>query len=863
MAVSYRRCLAGLVWASGLCAACTVAAAEPLVKQQHSLDRFGDSLPEDALFRLGSLRFRFGREVVYLAFSKDGKTLLSVNRKGWPSWGLVLCHWDAPSGRLLREEKLPWGLHHAAHENNRIALSPDGKLMAFLPQPALWAGRIQVVNTDTGKIVRSFAEPDLEPGVGFAPDGQMLATADREGTIFLWHPFSGKALGQCKGNQSRCLALAFSPDGKRIASIDTKSIIRLWNPITGQELRQLQVQKDPCGDARLAFSPDGKILAVCCHSTLVFWDIKMGRTLRSAGFWYKTLAFSPDGKLLAGIQGVGTRLGEKGLRGVGVVCLVDASTAKVVRKLGWRTDYHSTGVRLAFSPDGKLLAGGDDNIHLWRVAQGEEVQPGGGSAPEIDSAVFSPDSRFLITGGPDQFIRMWDAATGAEARRFKAYAPKAGILALSQDGKILRIRQEKTTLRGEMEGSHFFLWDWAAGKEVRRIEARSGVWSGEPEELSPSCRIDAWPTWDSNGYTIHLWDTITNKELFAWKSKLDPIASLYFSPQEKYLIAFNAWTSSHPQFEIREVATGKDPSFADKEGVIAAVSEDERIAARIDRDMYLHFQELPSGKEIARTKQRIASGFKMGRSLPLVHAVFSPDGRMLATAIDYEPIRLWETATGTERHRFAPQRGRIIQLAFAPDGSKLVSVSTEKNAVVWRVYGPSPGRQPAELAAEQLRGLWADLAREDGHIAFRAVRALIAAVPGPVVDHLRRQGKDIPRFERRRVVRCIAELESDEFAVRDNASTELERLGILAEESLRKALQDRPTLEMRKRLETLLDTLKARPISPAIARGWRAVEVLEHLATPEARQLLYEWSKDIPQAKAALERLARRSVRKP
>jgi hypothetical protein len=92
----------------------------------------------------------------------------------------------------------------------------------------------------------------------------------------------------------------------------------------------------------------------------------------------------------------------------------------------------------------------------------------------------------------------------------------------------------------------------------------------------------------------------------------------------------------------------------------------------------------------------------------------------------------------------------------------------------------------------------------------------------------------------------------------------LERLGELAEAPLRKALQGRPSPEVRRRVETLLAKLEGPVTAPERLREARAVAVLEHIATPEAVHALERLSRGAPEARltreaeAALQRLARR-----
>src|SRR5262249_683184 len=109
-----RRC--GLI----VLVACLLLADRPaaLSQQPPRTDLQGDPLPEGALVRLGTSRFRPPSQVRGLAFSPDDKTLVSLS-------GGLLQFWDAVHGKLLRQ------VETASHHNQCFDLSPDGKFLAF------------------------------------------------------------------------------------------------------------------------------------------------------------------------------------------------------------------------------------------------------------------------------------------------------------------------------------------------------------------------------------------------------------------------------------------------------------------------------------------------------------------------------------------------------------------------------------------------------------------------------------------------------------------------------------------------------------------------------------------------------------
>src|SRR5262249_4932533 len=117
-----------------------------------------------------------------------------------------------------------------------------------------------------------------------------------------------------------------------------------------------------------------------------------------------------------------------------------------------------------------------------------------------------------------------------------------------------------------------------------------------------------------------------------------------------------------------------------------------------------------------------------------------------------------------------------------------------------------------------------------------------------------------------RVSQLIKELDSDEFAVREKAIEDLEKLGAAIEPSLREALKGNLSEDARTRLQQLLSRLES---SSVILRGSRALDVLERIGTPEAREVLRSLAKGASQAsltkeaQASLQRLAKTSSGKP
>jgi dipeptidyl aminopeptidase/acylaminoacyl peptidase len=257
---------------------------------------------------------------------------------------------------------------------------------------------------------------------------------------------------------------------------------------------------------------------------------------------------------------------------------------------------------------------------------------------------------------------------------------------------------------------------------------------------------------------------------------------------------------------------------------------------------------------------------------PLVTCVtFSPDGSLIATAANHyrqtrpdERICLWDAAMGQEVGRLVGHRGTVAALAFSPDGKVLASGSYDETILFWDPWSMIARPKPAtdKLAVDRLNNLWSDLKHDDAARAYQAIH-ILSTHPAESVPFLRKSLFPGPAPDPLVVARLIADLDNEEFAVREKASTELARLGLPAGSALQRALEGKPSAESRRRLKELVRRLEEQMSGLEKARLIRTVEALERIATPDARKLLRNlqaggaWSA-AEDAKLALERLAKR-----
>jgi hypothetical protein len=217
---------------------------------------------------------------------------------------------------------------------------------------------------------------------------------------------------------------------------------------------------------------------------------------------------------------------------------------------------------------------------------------------------------------------------------------------------------------------------------------------------------------------------------------------------------------------------------------------------------------------------------------------FAPDGRLLAAGGADGTVTVFDLMNGKKVWSGTGHLGDVRALAFSPDGSLLASAGMDGSAVCWdatRFRPASP--KSGELKAERVEKLWEDLTSENAVRAYSAHWELVEA-PAAAVALLKQHLKPAGGERGKQFARWIADLEDDDFEVRQSASEELAKVGSAAEESMRRAMAANPPPETKRRLEALMDKLKTRVLSPEDRRASRALEILERIATPEARQLL-------------------------
>jgi RNA polymerase sigma factor (sigma-70 family) len=808
-------------------------------------DHYGDPLPPNALLRLGTVRMR--TRAFQLVFLPGQKQLVSVSGERI-NVGQV---WDISTGRAVR--RLEMGIGFLAGS----AFTPDGKTAALAYTDQKTASLV-FVDTLTGKQVHRKDMPTLKVigSLAFSPDGRTLAGWCDDETIRLWEVATGREIRRMTGRQAKVTELTISPDGQTLASGGHDFTIRLWDVKTGAERHKLEGFAGQIFS--LAFAPDGATLASTGRNdkSIRLWDVKTG-TLRQRIEGHQApphlAAFSPDGKLLASFEA-----SDHSIR------LWDAATGRPLRRIDGGSNYMGV-LCLLFSSDSKtLVAGGNSfTIRLWNLDSGEEIRPRGEHQSRVSSVAYSPDGKTLASGNLDSTIRLWDVSTGALLQRIQKHKEVQARAVFSPDGTILALTGGDGFVR---------LLDRSSGKELRQFDVSKGPsrFAVSLVAFSPDGKIVATAGKDS---AVRLWSVRTGKPLLRIDRPAD-IHRIAFSPDGRFLATGESTRMQvfgNGSVHLWETATGREVRHWSPESryieSLTFSPDGSALAASGAFSSPIYIWDVASGEQrmLLEIKQTEQPGIR--RKPRALAVAFSPDGKTLAASNEIDHlIYLWETLTGKERSRLVGHQGAVWSLAFSPDGLRLASGSDDTTVLVWDASGLPAGARTGRLSAEQVQALWANLASNDASKAFESI-GLLTASPEQAIPLLKSKLRPAPTAtDRQDVARLIADLDSAKFAAREKAMEQLRQLGERAEPALTEYLKNKPGLEVRKRIEDLLERVRSLSIFPERLRELRAIEALEHIGTADARQVLKALAEGAAharltrEAKAALERLAKRRL---
>lgn len=371
--------------------------------------------------------------------------------------------------------------------------------------------------------------------------------------------------------------------------------------------------------------------------------------------------------------------------------LWDSSSASLIKTIPYPG---KTVTLLALNPVGNLLASVGQQeqwIQLWDTATGQQISILKGHTEDVRGLTFSPDGKYLASFAGDKVGKIWDVNNGQIIAELEG-ATTIGVF--SADGSLLVTAYQERQPNSPMQ---LAVWDTKTWQRRNVLALNAGLYPSELA-LSPDNRYLAMS--NTGGFPIQetqikVWELETGKESFYYRKSYLEIRGLAFSPDSTRLVGVgntSTWikingigetdslpTDSfdfHGYARVWNIASGKEVTALDRNErfLSPTISPDGKYLA-VSQGSVIVFYDTTTGKELRRT-----AGAPAYQTIAL-----SPDGKYIARSEGENIARVIELNGGKDVATLKSTERVFKSLSFSPDGKFLASGGWDGLARLWEV----------------------------------------------------------------------------------------------------------------------------------------------------------------------------------
>ena len=528
------------------------------------------------------------------------------------------------------------------------------------------------------------------------------------------------------GHMDKIKFIRFTNDGKKIISVSYDKTIRIWDISTGIS----KIIRGEIGQGKIgilyaaALSPNNQLLAISgypAHYGIRVIDLikrKIVHVLKQHTNVVLGLNFSSDNKRL--ISGSADHS----------AIIWNITTGHILHRLGSHDDSskgHSKKIYAAafsYNDQYAATASEDKTVILWNTLSGEKISVLSGHTEAVVSLAFTPDGKYLLSGGRDCTIRLWEM----EKNLFSSSLVKLGFRD-EKPGKFIKILSKQDCSVEDMSvspNSKLVL----TGKGYCEQSGGNNIYSipdGEKQiafnrhnnivlstDFSPDSNLAATAGGEDN--EILIWDIKTSEILKELVGEGKRLWSVGFHKDGKSIAFGTTWGSNslfnHGTLEqVFQIFEGKDSE--NKIAHSLELGADLRTIENYHEGIFLKENYIQSIKKVGNisigtegdesrgTEDDTINGeFYIKHNNKIIHRIkghksyafdhrsltLSPDGRLAISGGNAGQLKSYDTRTGKLFKSYVGHTGDVWAVSVSPKNNLLASVSADQTIRLWDLY---------------------------------------------------------------------------------------------------------------------------------------------------------------------------------